>query len=276
MSRRYLKALLKSCKNAEPGSSKADIIKEKRQALRKKLRKWRPKQLFYMPMVEDLNASFLESKGPINEADVALEKTRLWLPSEIAADRHKLRQQFNLVERECMLRFAQAMVALQSPKNLLNALSAAFGYKKRHITGQGQQTRAQNSLALTSDRVARAAQNYRSARGVLVSLAPNGRRMEVLKPLLQDDIVSCDALDIAAVEKEPRAKRARKASKNDSEGRRKHSWIWNAQRALTEEDVNPPQQHAGAASGTKRTAVFLISAVVPAPVYSIILLRYLA
>ena len=100
--------------------------------------------------------------------------------------------------------------------------------------------------------------------------------MEVLKPLLQDDIVSCDALDIAAAEKEPRAKRARKASKNDSEGRRKHSWIWNAQRALTEEDVNPPQQHAGAASGTKRTAVFLISAVVPAPVYSIILLRYLA
>ena len=84
-----------------------------------------------------------------------------------------------------MLRYAQAMAALQSLKNLLNARSAAFGYKKRHITGQRQQ----NSLALVSDRIARAVENYRSARAALVSLAPDGRWMEVLKPLLQDNIV---------------------------------------------------------------------------------------
>ena len=227
-------------------------------------------------MVEDLNASFLESRGPIDEADAAPEKTRLWLPSEITTDRHKLRRRFNLVERECMLRYAQAMAALQSLKNLLNARSAAFGYKKRHITGQRQQTRAQNSLALVSDRIARAVENYRSARAALVSLAPDGRWMEVLKPLLQDDIVSCDALDITVVEKEPRAKRARKASKYDSEGRRKHSWIWNAQCALTEEDIHPPQQHADAASGAKRTTVLFISAISSYLVCSIIFLRWQA
>jgi hypothetical protein len=190
-------------------------IKERSNALRRKIKAWRKSQKLYMPEATILRekaaraadrAAHLSSETTPEEAP---EDLALWLPSSIGR-KAKCVKKLQMIEFK--LREAQAHDALRELRRHLLFTTHLWGNKQRFTRGQGPSTRARTLIQRSQEKADAAAEKYRVSYKALVVLGgllgENDWRKE-LRPLTTDDVRGLS-----------------EALLHDSEGRRTISWIW--------------------------------------------------
>ncbi|KAH9855406.1 hypothetical protein C2E23DRAFT_724163 [Lenzites betulinus] len=214
------KILLSSdAKAATP--SKQLGIHERRNALRRKLVKYRELQGVYMPQ-----AMALIANNPACQSDVEhVEGVCLVLPSEIAPVQRGIVCPPRLCEMEERMREAQCRDALQDIRNQLHIIDHLFRYKKVNVRHQGANTRIRTDLSTQDVKKTRAAEKYRRARRAKLTLSGAGVWEEEFRQLEDKDIraIVDDDPDEVALRKRKRGEKGAVA-----EGHRTISWIWQA------------------------------------------------
>jgi hypothetical protein len=190
-------------------------IKERSNAVRRKIKAWRKSQKLYMPEATILRekaaraadrAAHLSSGTMPEEAP---EDIPLWLPSSIG---HKAKCDRKLQRIEFKLREAQAHDALRDLRRHLLFTSHLWGNKRRFTRGQGPNTCARTLIRRTQGKTDAAAEKYRVSYKALVVLGGILGETEwkkALRPLTSDDVRGMS-----------------EGLLRDSEGRRTLSWIW--------------------------------------------------
>ena len=185
-------------------------ILERSNTLRRKIDAWMDIQHLYFPFIAVLRLRADQQGGgkPVN-----VQTFDLHLPSSLVGN-HVVRK--NFLETEWRLRFAHAEEALNDLRSLLLMRSMMWNLKERHMRGQQQQTRSQTLLEGVGRRIRAAAERYRRIREAMVLLAiplHESAWEKVFLSLDKSDIVGLTSMD----------------ETNQSEGRRKLTWIWNVQ-----------------------------------------------
>ncbi|OJT12474.1 hypothetical protein TRAPUB_10982 [Trametes pubescens] len=212
-------ALRRDAKQATP--SKQLGLHERRNALRRKLLKYRELQGVYMPRAMSLIAN-----DPACHNDVErVEDVRLVLPSEIALLQRGVVCSPRLCEMEERMREAQCRDALQDVRNQLHIIDHLFRYKKVNVRHQGANTRVRTDIASQDTKKTRAAEKYRRARRAKLALAGSGVWEQEFQVLEDRDIrpIVDDDPDEVALRKRKRGEKGAVA-----EGHRTISWIWQA------------------------------------------------
>jgi hypothetical protein len=187
-------------------------LRERSNALCRKIQAWIKIQEAYMPCASVLRARAESATSPSSTAsvpDLEPEYLKLWLPSTIhqqAACSEKLRL------FEWQHRMAQANDALNELRDGLRLRSYLYKYKDQFVRGQKHNTRSRTTIQRVQNKVDSAAQKYRIAYQALQQLSCYVGEEgwdTMLKPLEKDDI-----------------KGLSERGYEESEGRRKLSWIW--------------------------------------------------
>ncbi|KAI9056786.1 hypothetical protein FKP32DRAFT_1615644 [Trametes sanguinea] len=200
-------------------TSKTLALHERRNALRRKLQKYRELQGVYMPLSMPLFAH-----GGDCHTDVELvENVRIGLPSEITPTHRATVCPARLGEMEAGLREAQCRDALVDLRNKLHIIDHLYRYKKVNVRHQGPNTRVRADLSTQDARKDRAVNKYRRARRAKLTLSGPGDWERELRPLDDRDVRGIEDDDPDEV-----AKRKRKRGDKDgpAEGHRILSWIW--------------------------------------------------
>ncbi|KAI9061263.1 hypothetical protein FKP32DRAFT_1576322 [Trametes sanguinea] len=200
-------------------SSKLLGVHERRNALRRKIQKFRELQGVYMPRVMPLLA-----EDPAAQTDVELiEDVRIGLPSEIAAVHRDFACAQRLQDIEARLREAQCRDALQEIRNRLHIVNHLYRYKQTNVRHQGPNTRVRADLANQDQHRIRAVEKYRRCRRAKFALSGRGVWEHELRVLEDKDVRGLDDDDPDAI-----AIRKRKYGDDagPAEGHRTVSWIW--------------------------------------------------
>jgi hypothetical protein len=187
-------------------------VKERSNALCRKIEAWYHIQQLYMPEVallraNDARAAGLDSSGGI--PDVNPVDQPLWLPSSIA---RRAKCSESLQRYEFRLREAQANDALNELRNHLLYTTYLWKHKHRFQRGVKSNTRSRTNIERAQCRVNAAAEKYRVARKALVVLGHILKESgweSTLRELRSEDVRGLS-----------------EASLGDSEGRWNISWIW--------------------------------------------------
>ena len=185
-------------------------ILERSNTLRRKIDAWTDIQHLYFPFIAAVRLRADQQGGG---KPVSVQTFDLLLPSSLVG-KHIVRK--NFLQTEWRLRFTHAEEALNDLRSLLLMRSMMWNSKERHMRGQQQQTRSQTLLEGVGRRIRAAAEKYRRIREAMVSLAiplHESSWEKVFLPLDKSDIVGLTSMD----------------KTNQSEGRRKLTWIWNVQ-----------------------------------------------
>ncbi|KAL7284431.1 hypothetical protein ACG7TL_001721 [Trametes sanguinea] len=202
-------------------ASKLLSLHKRRNALRRKLQKFRELQGVYMPRTVPLLA-----EDPSARTNVELvEDIRIGLPSEIVATHRAVVCTPRLQEMEARLREAQCHDALQDVRNQLHIINHLYRYKQTNVRHQGANTRVRADLASQDNRKARAVEKYRRARRAKLALTGPGPWERVLRMLEDKDVRGLEEDDPDTIAKR---KRKRGDDPGPAEGHRTLSWIWNA------------------------------------------------
>lgn len=165
------------------------------------------------------DASLADDDAPEPHA----EDIPLYLPSQIPPARRRHVHQ-RLFSYEFQLREAQAYEALDELRYNLRYRAYEWNFKKRNTVGQSAQTRAQNIIARVERNVRASATKYMATRKVLDTLGnlaqvkTNWRA--ILKPLVKEDI-----------------RHLSEKGDDESDGKKKNSWIWVVQGVTNEGDA---------------------------------------
>ena len=199
----------------------------KRNALRRRIDKWREAQDVYMPSVAEYRT---QSISP-DDASISFaypEAIPLHLPSALPVDITSTLPS-NIVDIETRLRMSQANDSLNDLRKFLLVTMGLWDYKRANIgPSQRSSTRMYATIGTFREKVNRCADRYRAARRALSILDPGGTWVVDLQELNPSDIRP----PIRNVDGIPKRKRARNDSNDQeaSEGRRTLSWIWLAAR----------------------------------------------
>ncbi|KAI9056575.1 hypothetical protein FKP32DRAFT_1616036 [Trametes sanguinea] len=200
-------------------SSKKLAIHERRNALRRKLQKYRELQGVYMPLSVPL---FANDPDCCTDTE-SIEDVRVGLPSEIAPTHRSAVCPSRLSDMEAHLREAQCRDALRDLRNKLHVIDHLYRYKQTNVRHQGPNTRVRADLASQDAKKDRAAEKYRRARRAKLALSGPGPWELELRVLQDADIRAIEDDDPEEVE---RRKRKRGDKGATSEGHRTLSWIW--------------------------------------------------
>ncbi|KAI9061400.1 hypothetical protein FKP32DRAFT_1576075 [Trametes sanguinea] len=203
-----------------PTSSKVLALHERRNALRRKVQKFRELQGVYMP-----RAVLLLAEDPAAQTDIErIEDVRIGLPSDIVPSHRDSVCEHRLQEMEARLREAQCRDALQDIRNRLHIINHLYRYKQTNVRHQGPNTRVRADLASQDQRKNRAVEKYRRSRRAKFTLSGPGTWEHELRAMEDGDIRGLEDDDPDAV--------ARKRKRGDDaglgEGHRTVSWIWRA------------------------------------------------
>ncbi|KAF8190101.1 hypothetical protein BJ912DRAFT_850370 [Pholiota molesta] len=180
--------------------------------LQRKIDAWISYQQLYFPGVPKLRETF-DIKRTDPAAEIKAFDVALWLPSQIKGS---LSVPAHLQRIEWKIRYSQAHEALDVIQTQLQIRSHLYKFKDRFVRGQGQNTRARNTIAGVDSKIKAAAEEYNTAFDALTALAPylfEFKWKDELLPLKPEDI-----RDISE------GKDTRKGK--ESEGKRSMSWIW--------------------------------------------------
>jgi hypothetical protein len=209
MSRRNLATDISQLGPHSTSLQQAKIL-ERSNSLRRKIDAWMDIQHLYFPFIAVWRSRADQQGGG---KPVSVQSFDLYLPSSFVRQ-HVIRK--NFLETEWCLRFAHAEEALNDLRSLLLMRSMMWNSKERHMRGQQQQTRSQTLLEGVGRQIGAAAEKYRRIREALVALAAPLHETsweKVFLPLEKSDIVGLTSLD----------------ETNQSEGRKKLTWIWKVQ-----------------------------------------------
>lgn len=174
------------------------------------------------------------------------EKIELYMPSSIPAVDRTEYCDAGLVDMEAELRYAAALDALSDLRRQLQLRSYLYRLKRKNVTGQNPNTRAQSMINTVDAKVDVAASNYRASRKAYSLLKGPGKWEDRLRVLVEEDIVGLGEKMLTAIEKEEEesaTRHARGAGKHadapitSGESRRQISWLWYT-RGLVPQDVD--------------------------------------
>jgi hypothetical protein len=192
-------------------------LRERSNALRRRIKAWFNIQQFYMP-----EAAFLREAGKHDATDdlpaIGTDDLELYLPSRMPRN---VKCKRSLLEFEWKLRHAQANDALNKLRDHLRLRSQLWKHKTRFEVGQRPNTRARNVIERCNAKINLDVKKYRAARASLAVLAPGLYIFgweATLRPLEAQDIrgLECDVDD----------GRTGGKRRQLNEGRRARSWIW--------------------------------------------------
>ncbi|EIW79870.1 hypothetical protein CONPUDRAFT_57971, partial [Coniophora puteana RWD-64-598 SS2] len=172
--------------------------------LRRKVENWARVQVYYMPSVGPLRA-VVRSPGPNDQP----EDLKLWLPSQLPSDSPCPDR---LLTIEFELRVGQAYDALAGLRRTLQLRSYLYKYKDRFIRGQGLNTKAQDTIEKTQDRLKALQGTYTIAYGALTALL-----LRLPEKKMPADLKILEDSDVRAMVDH---------MSTQSEGRRRMTWIW--------------------------------------------------
>jgi hypothetical protein len=186
-------------------------IRERSNAMRRKIKSWWAIQQLYMP-----GAVVLRNRAdralPDGAAEIKVEDLTLWLPSTVG---RKSVIDRNIQSYEFQLREAQAHEALDEIRDNLRLRAHLFGFKNKFDRGVRQNTRSLHLITRCNGRVEAAVKKYTAAYGALTILAP------ILKESLWHS-----SLKVLDPNKDVVGMTERLLG--ETEGRRTLSWIWKA------------------------------------------------
>lgn len=148
---------------------------------------------------------------PAAESAKKPENIPLFLPSSMPQYLWETGCCSGLLEKEKRLREAEATDALNALRRQLRIMMGVFQYKKTHVSGAGQRanTRARTMMTKISEKTQLFVERYRAARLALSRIDPDGAWSTTFLPLRTKDVRGPQRND-----------------DDESEGRRKLSWIW--------------------------------------------------
>jgi len=141
-------------------------LRERSNALRRKIKLWSKAQLLHMPQVALLRR--VEERRVENvSCELEPEDILLWLPSSFPDTVH-----CNTTLRDCewQLRFAQANDALNEIRDGLRLRTHLYKFKDRFIRGQRPNTRAHRIIENCQARIDASCKKYQVSRAALVAL----------------------------------------------------------------------------------------------------------
>lgn len=163
------------------------------------------------------------------------EHVKLWLPSELSADKRQLGCTVGLAEMELKLRVAQCGESLDSIRDRLHVKKHLINHRNKHVTGQNKSTRARRLIDRVGDRIKHFHFKYTRARDAIIELGGETQYGESFR-VLQASHLTLDAEEdepddeasrqmiLASGTAGPRAKK--KKASSTSESTRVLSWIW--------------------------------------------------
>ncbi len=224
-------------KEAQDSNSSMLLIKVQKRiaALLGKVRKFRQLQAVYMPGLVQSSSS----TPPRALTALDVDSFPIVLPSDLSCQDREKYCVAKLSQIEDDLQYADACDALEDLRHSLRMRTCYNQDKIANITGQVPNTKARTLQSSVDVAVKNAAQRYRGAREAIERLRGPGSWQEVLRPLLDSDLVG---LNERALTREEAAERERvRALGEDTdnaagipllgsvyvgEGRRTLSWIW--------------------------------------------------
>lgn len=163
------------------------------------------------------------------------EKIELYMPSSIPAVDRSEYCDTGLVDMEAELRYAAALDALSDLRRQLQLRTYLYRLKRKNVTGQNPNTRAQSMVNTVNARVDTAASNYRASRKAYLLLKGPGKWEDRLKVLTDVDIVGLGERMLSTIQKEDEEV-TRTFSRGfgthpdapitSGESRRQVSWLW--------------------------------------------------
>ena len=196
-------------------ASKLPALVQRRNALRRRISKFRALQAVYMPAALGL----LGEDDRANLQVEQVEKTRLGLPSDFKTQHQERVCDEKVILIESQLREAQCNDALEDLRNKIHGLSYLHFDKKKNIRHQGPNTRSNSYITKQVEYKNRAAEKYRRARRALLALVGPGDWELRLRVLTETDIRHI-------VDDDPETQAKKRKRKGPAEGRRMLSWIW--------------------------------------------------
>ena len=163
-------------------------IQEKRNALMRRIKKWRELQLIYMPGAIAPLLHTSEDNAEDNDTETA-ETVPLLLPSSLDPRTHERICLQRVADHERLLRMAQlqdSIIELQHARKIRRKLLLNH---YTQIAGQGQRanTRSRTVLNSVESRIVKFVERYRIAYRALLQLDPSGDWQEVFLELKDSD-----------------------------------------------------------------------------------------
>ena len=181
-------------------------MQERKNALARKIKIWTAVQHLYMPTVSVIRARE-DQEASDSTAERAPYDLPLHLPSSLS---ERTPCALKLKEYEFRLREAQAFEALEDVRQHLRLRTHMYKYKDKNLVGQRANTRSQNLINHIQGKVNTSAAMYRRAHNALTKLSgPLGEHLWRAK------LLALAPEDIHPL-----------AEGEESEGKRKLSWIW--------------------------------------------------
>ena len=183
-------------------------IQERKNSLWRKINAWTLVQHLYMPEVGTLRARQRQDASD-ESAEIAPYDVELYLPSSLP---QRIPCTTNLQRYEFRLCEAQAFEALEDLRQHLRLRSHMYKYKDKNVVGQSANTRCQNLINRTQDKVNASTAMYNRGRNALSKLStPLGESLWRTKLLVlkSEDVRPLEAGD-----------------EGDTRGRKELSWIW--------------------------------------------------
>ncbi|KAL1671667.1 hypothetical protein EV122DRAFT_284713 [Schizophyllum commune] len=213
------------------------LINNRRRALLVKNDKFEDLRKVHMPGAQD----YIEELESNDVRAVDAEHHKIYMPSDIPANRRRAICAEGLPEKELRLRVAQGHDILSRLRRKLHAKQYYIEWRNKHATGQKQSTRARALLSTLQEKIDLDVVAYRRTRQAILSLR-NVEHDDAFPPLLHSDLTLEGELaepDDAAQARLSRAgSSARPTRIHVSTGKHKMSWIWTARGAPSEDEAN--------------------------------------
>ncbi|KAJ6509365.1 hypothetical protein C8R47DRAFT_1208549 [Mycena vitilis] len=218
-------------------ADRASQIQEMRNTFLKKLRTFVRLQANFMPGVEALKEAAEEARDADTPPPKA-EHIKLWMPSELDAEKRRRACRKGVAEAEARLRRGQCADALDVVRSRLHAQTHLITWRNANSVGQGASTRSATLIGRVGDRIARVAAKYRAARAAMVALKGPQYAAE-FKPLEQSDLNTHleEESDTASRRKLSRLGSSKRARNEPSSKKKVFSWIWTVNGGPGEDDT---------------------------------------
>jgi hypothetical protein len=198
----------KSAIGLHPTDTQLAKLRERSNALHRKIVAWTSIQQAYMPGASVIRQRGERVKQAVN-VDIEPEDVELCFPS--AVGRRALYDD-KLRRYEWEHRIAQANDALNEIRDHLRLRAHLYKFKDKFVRGQRANTRSRSTIKGIEDKVSVSVAKYHGAHRALTQLAPLLKESgweKLLKPLAKDDVRGLS-----------------QAGYDQSEGKRTLSWIW--------------------------------------------------